>query len=148
MPPGVDPAAAAAAAMFSFPSVLQLSTAPPTVYNYRQCMEIDSQYFYSGAPWDNIARMYVADTLNRGQNTTSFKKTDVLAVSAMEAIGVSSERCHLGKHFTKLSSNMLQGVFPDSLMLAVAAVAAAVQLASNAARPGQRADANTAVASS
>jgi hypothetical protein len=58
-------------------------------------MEIDSQYFYSGAPWDNVARTYVADTLNKGYNTTSFKKTDVLAVSAMEAIGVSSESATL-----------------------------------------------------
>jgi hypothetical protein len=31
-------------------------TALPHVYNYNECAEIDSQYFWSGAPWDMVAR--------------------------------------------------------------------------------------------
>jgi hypothetical protein len=54
-------------------------------------MEIDSQYFWSGAPWDMVARKYVADTLNAGLKVKTFKQTGVIAVSAMEAIGLSSK---------------------------------------------------------
>jgi hypothetical protein len=28
----------------------------PHVYSYNECAEIDSQYFWSGAPWDMVAR--------------------------------------------------------------------------------------------
>lgn len=83
--------------------VLALSTpnflhaAPPRVWGYRQCMEIDSQFFWSGAPWDMVARAYVADTLNKGLQATSYGQTNVIAVSAMEAIGVSSECSGSGK---------------------------------------------------
>lgn len=54
-------------------------------------MEIDSQFFWSGAPWDMVARAYVADALNKGLQANSYDQTNVIAVSAMEAIGVSSE---------------------------------------------------------
>jgi hypothetical protein len=53
-------------------------------------MEVDSQFFWSGAPWDMAARAYVADTLNTAMKTSSNQQTNVIAVSAMEAIGVSS----------------------------------------------------------
>lgn len=68
-----------------------LHAAPPRVWGYRQCMEIDSQFFWSGAPWDMVARAYVADALNKGLQANSYDQTNVIAVSAMEAIGVSSE---------------------------------------------------------
>lgn len=54
-------------------------------------MEIDSQFFWSGAPWDMVSRTYVADTLNRGLHRSSYDQTNVIAVSAMEAIGLSSK---------------------------------------------------------
>jgi hypothetical protein len=57
-------------------------------------MEIDSQFFWSGAPWDMVSRAYVADTLNRGLHRSSFDQTNVIAVSAMEAIGLSSKCMH------------------------------------------------------
>lgn len=65
--------------------------APPRVWGYKQCMEIDSQIFWSGAPWDMMARAYVAANLNTAMKTTSYQQTNVIAVSAMEAIGVSSK---------------------------------------------------------
>lgn len=37
-----------------------------------------------------VARAYVADTLNTAMKTSSNQQTNVIAVSAMEAIGVSS----------------------------------------------------------
>lgn len=54
-------------------------------------MEIDSQFFWSGAPWDMVSRTYVADTLNRRRHRSSYDQTNVIAVSAMEAIGLSSK---------------------------------------------------------
>jgi len=35
------------------------STAPATVWDYTKCMEVDSQFFYSGPPYDEIARVYI-----------------------------------------------------------------------------------------
>lgn len=61
----------------------------PRVYDYNQCAETDGQFFWSGAPWDYNARQYVAYTL-----TTALSKPiyadEVIAVSAMEAVGVSA----------------------------------------------------------
>jgi len=61
---------------------------PPTVYDYKQCVEVDSQFFYSGVPWDMTARNYSAVTINLAFNT-SLTAREVIAVSAMEAVGVS-----------------------------------------------------------
>ncbi|KAI8467059.1 MAG: hypothetical protein J3K34DRAFT_524060 [Monoraphidium minutum] len=70
------------------------SAAPPKLWSYRECMEISSQYFWSGAPWDMVARKYVADTLNAGGRTPApgrnYTQADVLAVSAMEAVGLAA----------------------------------------------------------
>lgn len=63
------------------------STAPATVWDYKTCMEVDSQFFYSGPPYDEIARVYIQDYLSQGLNMTISKK-EVLVVSAMEAVGV------------------------------------------------------------
>jgi hypothetical protein len=38
-----------------------------------------------------VSRTYVADTLNRGLHRSSYDQTNVIAVSAMEAIGLSSK---------------------------------------------------------
>lgn len=66
--------------------------APPRIWNYRQCMEVDTQYFWSGAPWDIVARAYVADTLNNAPRVDrQYSQSDVIAVSAMEGIGLASE---------------------------------------------------------
>ena len=35
------------------PSARNLA-APPKIWTYRQAMEIDSQFFYSGLPWDMV----------------------------------------------------------------------------------------------
>ncbi|KAF8058359.1 PSMD9 [Scenedesmus sp. PABB004] len=63
--------------------------AAPRVWGNRECMEIDSQYFFSGAPWEMVARSYVAETMNAAFGSTDFNQTNVIAVSAMEAIGLS-----------------------------------------------------------
>jgi hypothetical protein len=34
--------------------------APPRVWGYKQCMEIDSQFFWSGAPWDMVGAQAAA----------------------------------------------------------------------------------------
>ncbi|XP_024385844.1 uncharacterized protein [Physcomitrium patens] len=60
----------------------------PTVYDYRQCVEVDSQFFYSGVPWEITARNYTALTINQAFNSSVTPK-DVVAVSAMEAVGVA-----------------------------------------------------------
>jgi hypothetical protein len=87
------------------------SDVPPTVWDYDVCMEVDAQFFYSGSPFEVRSRQYAADTLNsaieylgmgtslkhRGGHASlteaaaSLKVTaqDVLAVTAMEAVGVS-----------------------------------------------------------
>eukprot|EP00878_Enallax_costatus_P023242 GHUV01024710.1.p1 GENE.GHUV01024710.1~~GHUV01024710.1.p1 ORF type:complete len:157 (-),score=18.39 GHUV01024710.1:567-1037(-) len=54
-------------------------------------MEVDSQYFWSGAPWDMVARSYVAEALNNATGGSSYNQNNVLAVSAMEGIGLSSK---------------------------------------------------------
>eukprot|EP00878_Enallax_costatus_P008523 GHUV01008911.1.p1 GENE.GHUV01008911.1~~GHUV01008911.1.p1 ORF type:complete len:410 (+),score=61.73 GHUV01008911.1:192-1421(+) len=64
-------------------------TVPPKVWTYKECMEIDSQYFWSGAPWDMVARSYVAEALNNATGGSSYNQNNVLAVSAMEGIGLS-----------------------------------------------------------
>ena len=65
--------------------------APPRVWGYRQCMEVDSQFFWSGAPWDMVSRAYAADALNKALRSSSYDQTNVIGVSAMEAIGLGSE---------------------------------------------------------
>mmetsp|Transcript_12443 Transcript_12443/g.26864 ORF Transcript_12443/g.26864 Transcript_12443/m.26864 type:complete len:491 (-) Transcript_12443:204-1676(-) len=65
---------------------------PPTVWDYKQCMEVDNQFFFSGVPWELKARDYAAMTLNAGlglRGSTALSAHDVLAISAMEGIGVA-----------------------------------------------------------
>lgn len=74
-------------------------TDKPTVYGPTTCMETDGQFFYSGVPWEITARDYVAEGINIAFNYTgSAMKTalDVIAVSAMEAVGFGEalERYH------------------------------------------------------
>lgn len=52
---------------------------PPKVYGYKECVEVDSQFFYSGVPWDMTARNYSALTINMAFNT-SLTSLDVIAV--------------------------------------------------------------------
>lgn len=87
----------------------------PNIWDYDICMEVDAQFFYSGSPFEVRARQYAADTLNaaidylglgktnslkhRGLNSSSSSSSspqspqvaaeDILAVTAMEAVGVS-----------------------------------------------------------
>lgn len=54
-------------------------------------MEVDTQYFWTGAPWDMVARSYAAQTLNTALGVSSYEQTDVIAVSAYEAIGLAGQ---------------------------------------------------------
>jgi hypothetical protein len=42
--------------------------------------QVSSQYFWSGPPWDMVARSYVADTLNAAGLGRAFAQTEVFAV--------------------------------------------------------------------
>jgi len=72
-------------------SRLRFATVAPKVWTYRQCMEVNTEYFWVGAPWDMVGRSYAAQVMNKGLGTTLFDQGNVLAVSAMEGTGISSE---------------------------------------------------------
>lgn len=60
------------------------------VYDHKTCSEIDGQFFYSGVPWDMSARQFTASLLNEvWQGKRNFTQKNVIAVSAMEAVGMS-----------------------------------------------------------
>ncbi|BDA42288.1 hypothetical protein COCOBI_03-1750 [Coccomyxa sp. Obi] len=61
----------------------------PRILDYTQAAEIDGQFFFSGTPWDMVARNYTALTLNLANNST-LTQYDVTAVNAEEGIGVSA----------------------------------------------------------
>ncbi|KAK9901676.1 hypothetical protein WJX75_007959 [Coccomyxa subellipsoidea] len=61
----------------------------PRLLDYTQSAEIDAQFFFSGTPWDMVARNYTALTLNLANNST-LTQYDVTAVNAEEGIGVSA----------------------------------------------------------
>jgi hypothetical protein len=42
----------------------------PRLLDYTQSAEIDAQFFFSGTPWDMVARNYTALTLNLANNST------------------------------------------------------------------------------
>lgn len=62
---------------------------PPKIYDAKQCAEVDSQFFFSGTPWEITTRRYTAEAINMGYgglfNTTL---TQVTYANAMEGIGV------------------------------------------------------------
>ena len=79
----------------------------PSVYGYRECVEVDSQFMYSGAPWDQVAREYAAMAIGQGVGST-----DVFAVAAMEAIGFAEAMIQFPRiPFTniRVASNMNHG---------------------------------------
>mmetsp|Transcript_35032 Transcript_35032/g.63020 ORF Transcript_35032/g.63020 Transcript_35032/m.63020 type:complete len:504 (-) Transcript_35032:1083-2594(-) len=68
------------------------STVIPHIWDYKECMEVDEQFFFTGVPWEIKSRDYVAGTLNaafKDYETYKFRTArDVIAVSAMEGVGV------------------------------------------------------------
>ncbi|KAK9811758.1 hypothetical protein WJX72_009569 [[Myrmecia] bisecta] len=72
----------------NYTALLPAAGVRPAVWNYTQCVEVDSQFFYSGPPWEATARNYSALTINQALNT-SLTASDVIAVAAMEAIGLA-----------------------------------------------------------
>lgn len=82
---------------------------PPTV-----CQETDGQFFYSGIPWDITARDYVAQGINLAfgySGNASKTGLDVIAVSAMEAIGFGEafERYHRKPDVKKIPYTTVRG---------------------------------------
>ncbi|GAX74441.1 hypothetical protein CEUSTIGMA_g1890.t1 [Chlamydomonas eustigma] len=59
------------------------------VWDHTQCVEVDSQFFFSGAPWEYETRNFTAITLNQGFNTDTYQSDAVMYSNAMEAIGFS-----------------------------------------------------------
>lgn len=64
------------------------AAAAPRLNDGSDCMEIDSQFLFSGVPWEMTARQYIADTMNAADGSDYLDMTKVTAVSAMEAIGL------------------------------------------------------------
>lgn len=58
----------------------------PHAFNMTQCAEVDSQFFFSGVPWDMEGRKFVAEVLTASK-IANVTMNDVIAVSAMEAVG-------------------------------------------------------------
>ena len=57
------------------------------------CMlQIDSQFFWAGVPWEFESRQFVAQTLNRGFKTNTSTPQNVIYANAMEGIGFSQVR--------------------------------------------------------
>ncbi|KXS22044.1 hypothetical protein M427DRAFT_129820 [Gonapodya prolifera JEL478] len=71
----------------------------PTVWDYKTCMEADSQFFWSGAPWDIITRQYISQVLRPAVPAVNPNATeqDVIVVSAMEAIGLGAALTNYAK---------------------------------------------------
>ncbi|KAG2500711.1 hypothetical protein HYH03_001476 [Edaphochlamys debaryana] len=69
----------------------------PVVWDYSQCAEVDGQFFFTGAPWEIKARDYAAEAIAaalgfgspEGEERTRLSSEDVIAVSAMEGVGVA-----------------------------------------------------------
>ncbi|GFR47452.1 hypothetical protein Agub_g9177, partial [Astrephomene gubernaculifera] len=86
----------------------------PALWDYSQCAEVDGQFFFTGAPWEIKARDYAAEAISaalgfgsrgnsnsnnsssrgttagsRGQQQQQLGADQVIAVSAMEGVGVS-----------------------------------------------------------
>ena len=49
----------------------------PAILNYTQAVEIDGQFFFSGTPWEMVARNYTALTLNLANNS-NLTQADVI----------------------------------------------------------------------
>ncbi|EIE20765.1 hypothetical protein COCSUDRAFT_43682 [Coccomyxa subellipsoidea C-169] len=54
----------------------------PRLLDYTQAAEIDGQFFFSGTPWDMVARNYTALTLNLANNSTLTQYDEGIGVSA------------------------------------------------------------------
>jgi hypothetical protein len=64
--------------------------APAAIYTYHDgCIEIDGQFFFSGLPWEMLARNFSGEALNQARNTTRFLQTNTIPASAEEGVGVS-----------------------------------------------------------
>ena len=44
--------------------------ARPSILDYTQSAELDAQFFFTGTPWEMVARNYTAVTLNMANNST------------------------------------------------------------------------------
>ncbi|GAB4815300.1 hypothetical protein N2152v2_002346 [Parachlorella kessleri] len=60
----------------------------PTIWGMETCVEADSQFFYSGVPYDMQQRNTVAEVINAGLGANVTAK-DVIVVAAMEATGAA-----------------------------------------------------------
>lgn len=95
------------------------ATKTATVWSSDICMEVDSQFFYSGSPFDQVSRQYISDSLS-GNVTNGYiggigkkvSRHEVIVVSAMEAVGVMElmSKFNALKHDTyKIGYVMIRG---------------------------------------
>jgi hypothetical protein len=60
------------------------------VFCQNNIAQVDSQFFWSGVPWEYETRNFTAMTLNKGFNTNTYRPENVAYANAMEGIGFSS----------------------------------------------------------
>jgi hypothetical protein len=73
----------------------------PKVFDYLTCGEASSDLVWSGAPYDEVARQYVAEEMHVEPTVSSsaIGARDVFAVSAMEGIGWMSALAYHQRYF-------------------------------------------------
>lgn len=80
-------------------------------------LQIDTQFFWSGVPWEFQARNFTAITLNKGFNTTKYQADNVVYSNAMEGIGFSMVRDYLldVKSFVRCMYNLFEDININAL---------------------------------
>eukprot|EP00798_Chlamydomonas_sp_ICE-L_P004922 gene4922-34692_t len=68
---------------------------------FTNCVEVDSQFFFSGPPYEATCRNLSAHVLNLATNSSDFASTDVVFANAMEGIGFNKAIMAYNKYSTR-----------------------------------------------
>jgi|LauGreSBDMM110SN_4_FD.fasta_scaffold26462_3 hypothetical protein len=56
---------------------------------YFFAVQVDTNFFWAGVPWEWEGRHFAAFTMNKGFKTTKYHENDIVYANAMEGIGFS-----------------------------------------------------------